>query len=251
LRTAQLSAAALNAYLNPAMQKKSWYRFLDLRPDQPLYPLQAHGDGSVAIENLVLGKTTCTHFTAGLHVDEGRISLSDLTGEVLGGVVSGNWEANFNADPPEYKGSGDAQGISLAQVSELTQDGWIDGSADANYDFIAAGRGLHDLLSAAEMNAEFSITDSFLPHVVLSKGSGALRAKNFSGTLQLHDGEISLQGTKLETAHGVYTVSGTSSLSGRLDLRLAGEGIPGYSVSGTILETRVSPSPTTAAALKP
>ena len=251
LRTAQLSAAELNTYFNPALQKKSWYRFLDLRRDQPPYLLQARANGSIAVENMTLGSATCSHFTAGLRLEEGRVALSNLSGEVLGGVVSGDWEADFNVNPPAYKGSGDAKGLSLAEVSELMHDSWVDGSANAKYDFIASGRNFRDLLDSANFDTTFSITNSSFPHVVLAKSSGPLRAENFFGTLQLQDGEISFRDAKLETSRGVYTVSGTSSLAGVLDLRLAGDGIPGYSVSGTVLQMHVVASPTTAAALKP
>jgi hypothetical protein len=251
LHTAKLSAAGLNQYLNAALQKKSWYRFLGLGEDQPGYLMQARASGTVAIEQLMLGNTPCSNFSATLRLDKGRISLSSITGEVLDGSISGDWEANFNASPPEYKGSGTAQGITLAQVSELMQNNWIEGAADARYEFAASGRSLRELLASADMGTQFSISDSVFPHVALTKGSGPLRAQSFSGTAQMHDGEISFRDAELETARRVYSLSGTASLAGALNLRISSEGAPGYSVSGTILETRVSASPTTAAALKP
>jgi hypothetical protein len=48
-------------------------------------------------------------------------------------------------------------------------------------------------------------------------------------------------------------VSGTVSLTGGLNLKMIGDGTPGFSLSGTLLKTRVSAIPITAAqaALKP
>ena len=251
LRAAKLSAAGLNQYLNPALHKKSWYRFLDLGQDQPGYLTQARASGTVAIGQLMLGKTPCANFSASLRLEKGRLSLSGITGEVLDGSVSGDWEANFNANPPAYKGSGTAQGVSLAQVSGLMQDNWIEGSADAKYQFAGSGRSLRELFSSADLSAEFSVADGVFPHVALTKNSGPLRAQSFSGSAQMHSGEISFRDAELETARRVYSLSGTASLAGALNLRISSEGVPGYLVSGTILETRVSASPTTAASLKP
>ena len=251
LRSPALSAAGLNQYSNPSLKEKSWYRFLELGQGQPSYLMQASASGTIAIGRLMLGKTVCSNFSAGLHLDRGRISLSNIAGEVLDGAVSGDWEANFNASPPEYKGAGKAQGISLAEVSGLIQDGLMEGSADSTYQFAGSGRSLREVLASADLNTEFSIADGVFPHVVLTRSSGPLRAQTFSGVAQMHKGEISFRNAELETARRVYDLSGTASLDGTLDLRISGENMPGYSVSGTILETRVSASPTTAASLKP
>jgi len=251
LHTAELSAGDLNAYFNPALQNKSWYRFLSFKEDQPRYLLRAVADGKIAVDNLQLGSTTCSHFTADLRLDQGRISLSGVGGEMLEGTVSGDWEANFNASPPRYRGSGALDGISLGEVSELTHDGWIDGTGEAQYEFTAEGNNLRDLLDSADLSADFSVSDSIFAHVTLTSQSGPLRARTFSGSVRMHEGELLFHDAKLDTAHGVYILSGTASRTGDLNLKLATEGTSGFVVSGTVVETRVSANPTTAASLKP
>jgi hypothetical protein len=251
LHAAELSASALNKYFNPALQKKSWYKFLSFNQDQPRYLLRAVASGKIGIDKLLLGNTTCSHFTGDLRLNEGRVTLSGVGGEVLEGAFSGNWEADFNAKPPEYKGTGNLDGISLGDVSELMHDGWIDGTGETQYEFTAAGSNLRDLLDSADLSARFSISDGIFPHVVLTSESGPLRAHSFSGGVRVHEGELLFQDAKLDTAHGVYIVSGTASLAGELNLKMATEGTPGFMVSGTVIETRVSTNPTTAASLKP
>jgi hypothetical protein len=251
LHTAELSAGALNAYFNPALQNRSWYRFLSFNGNQPRYLLRAVADGKIAVDKLQLGNTTCSHFTADLRLDQGRISFSDLSGEILEGTVSGDWEANFNVNPPRYRGSGALDGISLGEVSALMRDGWIDGTGEAQYEFTAAGGNLRDLVNSADLGADFSVSDGIFPHVVLTSQSGPLRASRFSGSVRMHEGELLFHDAKLDTAHGVYTLSGTASLTGDLNLKVATEGTSGFLVSGTVVETRVSTNPTTAASLKP
>jgi hypothetical protein len=169
---------------------------------------------------------------------------------MLDGRVSGDWQADFSAKPPEYRGSGSFDAISLAQIAELTNDGWVSGSGNATYQFKSFGRTLQDLMRSAELSADFTIEDGEFPHIVLTTESEPLHATTFSGKLSLNDGEFSFDGAKLENSAGVYKVSGTASLSGALNLKLAGESAIGYTVSGTFMKTRVSQIPTRAS-LKP
>jgi hypothetical protein len=71
----------------------------------------------------------------------------------------------------------------------------------------------------------------------------------FSGNLQLEDGQFTFRDAKLKSDTGVYKVSGTASLNGTLSLKIIGG--TGYTLSGTLLKTRVTPIPIAQAALKP
>jgi hypothetical protein len=250
LHADEVSTASLNSYFNPALLKRSWYKFLSL-DNRPRFLMQARASGKISIDKLLLGGTPCSHFTTGLRLDRGRVTLSGLNGKILGGTVAGDWEANFNPRPPKYAGKGGFEGVSLDHVADLMHDGWVAGSGDAKYEFTAIGWNLRDLLSTAELNAEFSISDSSFPHIVLTSTSGPLGGKTFSGNIGLHEGQISISDAKLVSRNSVYTISGTASLAGDLNLKIAAEGMPGFVVSGTVLETRVTTNPTTAASLKP
>ncbi len=71
--------------------------------------------------------------------------------------------------------------------------------------------------------------------------------------MQLHDGNLEIQEGKLDSLHGIYQVSGTASLAGKLNLKLAGEGVRGFNITGTLTSPLVAPSGAveTRAALKP
>lgn len=250
LHSAQLHASALNRLFNPALAKKSWYEFLSSADGSP-YFLQSRAKGDIAIDDLLLGGADCSHFKAKLQLDQGRVKLTSATAEMFGGTASGNWEAQFTASPPQYKGSGELSGVALADVAALMRDGWMEGSGDAEYQFSAAGWNIRDLLQSAELKADFSIADGLFPHIVLANNSGPLRANAFSGSLQLHQAEISFRDTKFETPRRAYTMTGTASLVGGLDLKFVGEGSSEFAVSGTIFDGKVFSNPTTAAALKP
>jgi hypothetical protein len=130
-------------------------------------------------------------------------------------------------------------------------DSWIKGSGAATYDLSANGWTLQDLLDSAEMKATFTIHDGAFPHIVFSSRSGPLQAAEFSGEVHLQDGKLSFEDANLETEAGVYKVNGTALLTGALDLRLSGESASGYNVTGTLVKTRVTSTPTAEAELKP
>jgi hypothetical protein len=152
-----------------------------------------------------------------------------------------------------YTGAGNFDGVSLSSIAELMRTGWIDGEGSANYRFTTAGWYLQDLLQKGELEANFSIKDSEFPHVMLSENAEPLHSSVFSGQLVFRDGIFSLDETELVSDSGVFNVSGTASLAGDLNLKMAGENSSGYDVSGTLDQTRVSPiaNPPTQAALKP
>jgi hypothetical protein len=253
LRAPELNAAALNELVNPAARKQSWYKFLAHGDGQTPYLLQASASGKIAIDKLVMGRSTCTQVTTDLDLHDGQINLANLKGQILGGRATGEWKADFSARPPSYKGSGSFDGVSLTQIAELTHDSWIDGTGAAKYEFKASGWGLPDLLDSGNLTANFVISDSSFPHITLTSKSGALHASNFSGKILLREGQFSFQDAKLDTSSGVYKVSGTVLLTGALNLKMAGESASGFMLSGTLLKTRVSTLPVTAAqaTLKP
>jgi hypothetical protein len=92
-----------------------------------------------------------------------------------------------------------------------------------------------------------------LPHIVLLGGAAPLRIRSFIGRLLLRDAKFEIQEGKLDTADGVYQVSGTASLGRVLNLNLMRAGARSFSITGPLTEPRVSEAntPETRAALKP
>ncbi|MCU1271591.1 MAG: AsmA [Acidobacteriaceae bacterium] len=253
LRSPEASAVVLNRLFNPLAVKRPWYRLLGLGSSSNSFFLKTIAAGSIAIDKLHLGNAVCTRFSTDVDLEKGKVSLANVRGSLFGGQIAAIWKADFSVRPPTYSGSGSLDDISLASVAGLMRSEWIDGSGSANYRFKAAGWNIQELLDEAELNASFNIKDGVFPHVVLTENAEPLSASVFSGQLDLHQGNFSLDDTELVTADGVFNVSGTASLAGALDLKMTRENSTGYNVSGTLDQTRVSPitNPPTQAALKP
>ncbi|HYX69687.1 MAG TPA: hypothetical protein VE825_11180, partial [Terriglobales bacterium] len=91
-----------------------------------------------------------------------------------------------------------------------------------------------------------------LRHLVLGAGD-PLRFQRFTGHAVLRDSVFNVSGCRLDTPQGSFAVTGTASLGRELELRLARDRGPGYSVSGSLARPRVKPSsaPATQAELRP
>ena len=251
LRSDKLSSATLNNLLNPSQRPKAWYRFLSLGKEQPSYLLQARASGTIAIDSLSFGSTSCAHFTSELQLDSGTVALANFKAECLDGLATGTWQADFTASSPKYTGSGELEGISLSAIAQLMHDDWVEGTGRTEYRFKSAGSNIPDLLNAADLNAEFRISGGRFAHIVFTRNSGPLRASDFSGTVHLADRAISFPEAKLISGDEVYTVSGTASLGGALNLKAVNENAVGYAIGGTFVKTRVSAIPNAEASLKP
>ncbi len=247
LHAGDVNAASLNNFLNPTARKQSWYKFLSLSGTPASYVLQARAAGKVSIEKLTMRNFSSSQLSGDVILDQGKLTIANFRSAALGGKIAGEWRADFLARPPIYRGSGNIEDISLNQVADLMQDGWVEGAGSADFEFKSVGWALQDVVANADLSTTFAIEGARFPHVVLTTKAGPLRVKTFSGKLALQDGKFSLQDAKLDSADGIYTVSGTASLAGVLKLKMASEGPTGYDLSGTLTRTRVSQFATTSA----
>jgi hypothetical protein len=254
LHADEIATDALNELLSPHARQRPWYRFLSSSA-QSGSPFLAslRAIGRLSANRVLIHKLAATRVSANVELRDGRLVLADLRGDLMGGKHLGEWKADFNAKPPEYRGSGTLERVSLGQLAEFMRDGWITGSATATYHATLSGLSLPELLSSASASLQADAHDGSLPHVTLAAGNGPLYMRRFVGHLLLSEGKFKVEEGKLETAGSIYQVSGTASLDRILDLKLARDGAPGFTVTGTLTEPHVSVSlpPEMQAALKP
>jgi uncharacterized protein involved in outer membrane biogenesis len=208
--------------------------------------------GKITANHVVVRKLTGNRVSADVELNKGKVRVSNLRGDVLGGKHIGEWEADFTAKPPEYSGSGTLERVSLDQLSTSMNDDWITGSATATYRLKASGLDATELFASVVSTLTMDAQDGTLPHIALGEGTGPLQMRRLAARLSLRDGEFEIQEAKLDTTTGVFQVSGTASLTRVLNLKLTREGAPGFNVTGTLTEPHVSPtvSPETQAELK-
>ena len=251
LHADEISTDQLNHWLNPNLTQQPWYRFATTTSGGHSFVAGIRASGTLAINRAIVRKLLATKVTAKLTLDQGKLRLSDLRADVMGGKHRGEWRADFTMKPPVYSGTGTLDGASLGQFAEMTGDDWISGSANAKYQVDLAGFSSVELISSAKGRLHFEMGDGALPHIVAA--TVPLRVRRFTGMLTFRQGEFQMQEATLESPATTYVVTGTASLNRKLDFRLVPEGSAGLTVTGTLAEPRVSPvrRSETEAALKP
>ena len=233
--------------------KQPWYRFLS-SPEQPKpYLASIHAVGKLSAGRVLIHNLVANRVSAEVELEQGRLQLSNLRGEVLGGQHAGEWQVDFTVNPPAYRGTGTLEKVALGQIAEAMHDAWITGTASVEYRAATLGWTKAELLSHADASFQMEARDGSLPHLTLAGESSPLRVNRFTGQLLLRAGKFEIEPGKLQTPGGIYQLSGTASLGRVLDIKLARDGARGFNVTGTVNQPHVtlSTAPETQAALKP
>ena len=247
-----LSTEEIGKFLTPSPGKRPWYRMLSRTASSspsPFASLRAEGTlhvGRLAVHRLIASKVTTT-----LELDKGKLRLSHIRAQVLGGAYQGDWIANYTVKPPTYSGKGQFEKISLGQLSEALSGNWANGVGSGTFEVEASGGSMPALHESSSGVLEFDMRAGRFPNLALHEGGASIAVQRFTGTLVRNEGKFQMQEGKLQTDEGIYEVSGTVSAGNKLDLKLGRAG-GGYVVTGTLAEPRVAPDKTpTQAALKP
>jgi len=252
LHADELAIDRLNQLLNPTVRSRPWYQFLSPSSGSP-YLLKMCAVGKLTANRLLVGKLLHDHLSTNLELKKGVLRLSELHADVLGGKQVGEWRADFTSKPPQYSGSGTLERVELGRLADAMNDGWIMGSATATYRASASGLTMSELFASASGTLQVQAWEGALPHIVLPEKAAPLQMRELSARLILRNARFEVEDGQLLAADGVYQVSGTASFSRVLNLKLTREGAPGFDITGTLSEPRVSQvvPPETRAALKP
>lgn len=252
LHADEIATDRLAQILNPQPGERAWYQFTSSSSPGIPYLRTLHAAGKLATDRLVIHTLVVTGVSANTELEDGKLRLSELRGNLLGGRHVGEWKADFSVKPPKYAGSGTLESAVLEQLADAMHDGWISGTANAKYQATASGWNTPDLLTSAEASLQIEAQDARLPHISLENAS-SLQVHRFAGRFIVRGGKVEIQNGKIETASGSYQVNGNAAFNRNLDLKLSREGGHGFNITGTLTEPHVSPivTPETRAALKP
>jgi hypothetical protein len=243
----------LSGQVNELPGREPWYRFLS-SPAQPKpYLASLHAVGNLTANRVVIHNLVANRVSAEFELEQGRLQLSNLRGDLLGGRHTGEWQVDFTVNPPAYRGQGTLEKVALVQVAEAMHDPWITGTANVEYRAATLGWTRTELLSHADAGFQVEARDGSLPHLTLAGESTPLRVNRFTGQLLLRAEKFEIEPGKLQTPGGTYQLSGTASLGRVLDIKLSRDGARGFNITGTLNQPRVtlSTTPETQAALKP
>jgi AsmA-like C-terminal region/AsmA family len=288
LASNQLSLGEVARWMSPQPAPQPWYRLSSNGTSAGdagglKFFTSVHAEGRITVNHLVLGGTTADGVTASgaatdrvtadhlsadrvsadrvsadLSLDAGKLRLSDLRGELLGGKHRGEWQGDFSVRPPVYTGKGTLTGVSLRQLASMMHDEWITGTAGGSYEITASGASSSAFWNSAEGTLQFDVRDGLLPHLMLESDGDPLQIERLQGRAHLQAGKIEIKDAGLNSSAGKFQLTGTASFGRELDLKLAGkpdaDGIAKtYAIGGTVADPSVKQvaSPETQARLKP
>ncbi|MBZ5572418.1 MAG: AsmA family protein [Acidobacteriia bacterium] len=254
LHADEIAVERLNQVLNPGIRPQPWYRFLSPSSSASAgYLLGLNAVGKLTADRILVGKLAGSRLAANVELHNGKLQLSDLHADVLGGKHIGEWNADFTTKPPQYSGLGTVERLALSQLATTMNSNWITGSAKASYRVNTSGLTTSELLASAGGTLQLDAWDGGLPRLVLTEGAGPLQMHRLTLHLLLKDGRFEIQDGRLETGTGRYLLSGTASPGRSLNLKLTRDGAPGFNITGTLTDPHVSQivTPEARAALKP
>lgn len=262
LNTEELDLSGLSEWLGSHPSQRRWYQVLTpAEPAMPSFLENLRASGKVNAGHLQIRNLIASRVSASIDLEHGKLKISDLGADLLGGKHRGYWQADFTAGSAVYAGSGTLTGISLRQIADAMHDPWISGTAGGTYRLTASGADAAAFWQSADGGLQFDLRDGVLSHITLATDEGPLRIARWQGRARLRDGKIEIEPGRLVPAAGAYEVSGTASLGQALDFRLtrdpdvraAHTGSHTYSITGTVADPRVAltTTPETQARLKP
>jgi uncharacterized protein involved in outer membrane biogenesis len=242
LNADEIALSRVNEWATGTGKKRPWYKVLqsDGKAGSSLLA-RLHASGHVTANRFVIHGVTANAVSADVDLDAGKLRVSNLDGDLLGGKHRGKWQADFTASPWICKGSGTLSGISLDKIATQMDDDWIAGTASGSY--TVTGPCTPKFWHSADGMLQADLRNGALPHVLLETDS-ELQITRLTGEARLADGKFVLQSATLDSPSGKYAISGTASLQRDLDLKMtraqAETARSGYEITGTIAKPRVS-----------
>jgi hypothetical protein len=252
--------SALFGWLGSHPMERRWYQVLaPSDPQSPSILRNLRAAGTVNISQLLVHHVPMNRVSAALDLNRGKLNISDLRFDVLGGKHRGNWQADFTGTTPLYKGSGTFTNIALQQAANSMHNASISeqpisekmasGRATATYQLAADGKNSAAFWRAAEGEVHFNLEDAVFPRISLTNDASPLQISHWQGAASLHDGKIEIQNSEIVSPSNLYEVIGSATLSQAIDLKLtdASKVTPAhpitYRITGTLTEPLVTQTP--------
>jgi uncharacterized protein involved in outer membrane biogenesis len=244
LNTKQISFADVANWVSPRGKDKPWYRVLQTDSSQPSFLATVRASAHIVAERAQMEKFSATHVAANLTLENGKLQISEMEADVLGGKYRGAWNADFTAKPPTTTGSGTLKGVILDDVAAAMGDRWISGTGNGSFKILATGSSTPAFWQSAEGTLRFELRNGELSHISL-ENEGPLRIVHLAGELKLQGGTLETKGARLDSPEGNFDLTGTASFKRQLELKLSRHGASsgGYAITGTLAAPKVQALP--------
>ncbi len=245
LNAKQIVLSELSEWMDPSAKKRPWYRVLESSSqNQPWLATVLQVSGQMSADQFIMRGVTAKHATAKVHLQDGKLLISDLNADLLGGKHQGEWTADFSGKQATCSGHGKLSGVSLDGSSGASDDRWLAGTANASYEL--SGKCFAGFWQSADGTVRVEMRDGMFPRVRIGDDTSPLRVTRMTALAGLHAAKIEIKDAKLDSPDGKFILSGTASLKRAIDFKLtptAGGGTGGtsYAITGTLTAPQVAP----------
>ena len=252
-----IDLSELRQWVAAPQKQRPWYKLLE-RTEQsgPSFFSTLHAVGKLNVARVSTHTVTATHVSADAALNDGKLNISNLSADFLGGKYRANWKVDFSAKPPTYASDGELKDVALTQLGVFAKDAGLAGTAQGTYQLNASGTSVGDFWQQAEGTLQFDLREASLARLSLANELAPLKITHWQGHARIHDGKIEIKDGQLNSPAGTFQVKGTASLRRDLDLKLIHSSAAtqanasGYSISGTLAQPHVIANPETQAKLK-
>jgi len=239
LHANEIAAGGWKALFFPGPRTEPWYHFGSAtQASNPVLEM-LDASGKLSADKVMIHGVTAGRASATVHMSKGKIDVKDLRADLLGGRHNGEWSADLTASPPKYKGSGFFDRVALSQLAST--NAWIGGVASLRYQISLSGATPDAVAASASGTLTVEGWNGSLRPAVLSEGEGPLQIRHLTAKFAVRAGKFEAEEGELTTEKDRYQLAGTASAGQGLNLRLIREGMPGFTVTGTLMQPRISP----------
>ena len=244
LNANQIVLSQLAEWVNPSSKKRPWYRVLEPSSQNAASLANTlHFSGQVSADQLLIRNVAARHVSAKVSLEDGKLQISNLNADFLGGRHQGDWTADFSDKQALCTGSGKVSSVSLDGFAKAMSDSWIAGTASANYEL--SGKCFGEFWPSAEGTLRVEMRNGLFPHVRIADEAGALRVTHLSGQADLKAAKVQIKDARLDSPEGKFILSGSASFERKLDFKLTPAGAGGsgtsYAITGNLATPQVSP----------
>ena len=191
LNTEEAGVAGLFEWLGPQPSQRRWYQVLtSAEPAAPTFLEKLRGSGTVNVGRLRIRNLVANHVSASLDLEHGKLKISDLRADLLGGKHRGDWQADFTAASPVYTGHWNTDGdfVGADGRGDAGCVDFRDGSGELSIQGVR--RGFCCVLAIGRGWPAFDLRDGVLSHISLASDEGPLRIARWQGRARCVAGRL-------------------------------------------------------------
>ena len=174
-------------------------------------------NGTLTVNQLTAAQLPLEKFAAHVEFSDKALLISRINAHLGGGVVEGEWRADWSGAAPHFAASGKLTGVATDRITSSGPDfalatSWVNGRTDAKYSLHFDGASRDEMLSSAAGHFEYVVANGMSKLITLDGGK-PLHFQSLQGAMDLEKQTLKILPSKFRAESRIYDLSGTVSLA--------------------------------------